>query len=265
MEPAQITDAANVEAWVQAIREATGGVMPRLIVVDTMSRNFGTGNENSSEDMQAYVDGCGRLSARLGKALVLGVHHTGHADKDRGRGSTVLNGALDTNILVKASGKFKIILEPKKVKGAAKPDPFPGTLVVASLGKDERGRKITAITLEDRAPQPGEVFASVEADEETKAFLRVVKDLEGKRVSQGELAEEAGVSRQEIRTILGRALNDLGFVAKSKEASARSKSSYTLTVEGNKSLEIASNQGLDISGSINQGNGTTKSNQGPRK
>ena len=77
---------------------------PRLIVLDTLARTFGAGDENSQQDMSAYVRACDRLAEVTGAAVMV-VHHTGK-DENRGlRGSNALLGALDTNIFVKRSGR----------------------------------------------------------------------------------------------------------------------------------------------------------------
>ena len=50
-----------------------------MIVIDTLARNFGAGNENSTEDMNRFVASIDRyLREEFGSAILL-VHHTGHA------------------------------------------------------------------------------------------------------------------------------------------------------------------------------------------
>jgi len=75
-------------------------VRPVLIVLDTLARNFGPGDENSQKDMGAFVRGVDRLIEETG-AAVLVVHHTGKDDAKGERGSSALRGALDTSIFVK--------------------------------------------------------------------------------------------------------------------------------------------------------------------
>jgi len=47
---------------------------------------------------------------------VMLVHHTGHNNQDRARGSTAFKGALDTEILVKSLGDNDIIVSCEKQK-----------------------------------------------------------------------------------------------------------------------------------------------------
>lgn len=72
---------------------------PVLIILDTLARNFGTGDENSSTDMGAFVTACDRLREATG-ACVLVVHHTGKDVAKGARGSSALTGAVDCLIAV---------------------------------------------------------------------------------------------------------------------------------------------------------------------
>jgi 5S rRNA maturation endonuclease (ribonuclease M5) len=65
-----------------------------LIVVDTLARNFGGGNENSTEDMNAFIERIDDLKDTF-KSTILIVHHTGHGLQNRTRGSSVLPAAVD--------------------------------------------------------------------------------------------------------------------------------------------------------------------------
>jgi hypothetical protein len=71
------------------------GEKPAAIFIDTLARNFGAGNENSTEDMNRFVASVDRyLREEFGSAIVL-VHHTGHEAASRARGSSVLPAAVD--------------------------------------------------------------------------------------------------------------------------------------------------------------------------
>ena len=82
---------------VDAIMELV--VCPVLIIIDTLARTFGTGDENKQADMNAYVSAADRLREATG-ANVLIVHHSGVHEDKRERGSNVLRGAADTVIKV---------------------------------------------------------------------------------------------------------------------------------------------------------------------
>ena len=68
---------------------------PALVIVDTLNRNFGGGDENSTADMTRFINGLDRLKHELGTAIMV-VHHTGLGDTQRGRGSSALKAAVDS-------------------------------------------------------------------------------------------------------------------------------------------------------------------------
>jgi AAA domain len=95
---------------------------PRLIVIDTLARNFGPGDENDQRDMNAFVQGCDALVVAFPGATVLVVHHPGK-DRRRGvRGSLVLAGALNTLLSLQRSGdRLKLVTEMQKDGETAPP------------------------------------------------------------------------------------------------------------------------------------------------
>jgi hypothetical protein len=86
----------EVDELITAIRDVSPN--PTLIVLDTLARNFGGGDENSTKDMNAFVAGCDRLRESFPNVTVLVVHHAGKAQRSGDRGSTALRGAVDTRI-----------------------------------------------------------------------------------------------------------------------------------------------------------------------
>jgi hypothetical protein len=87
----------DLEAMVAAILQLEA--RPVLIVIDTLARTFGTGDENKQADMNAYVSAADKLREATG-ANVMIVHHSGVHEDRRERGSNVLRGAADTVIKV---------------------------------------------------------------------------------------------------------------------------------------------------------------------
>ena len=68
-----------------------------LIVIDTLSRAFASGNENDSADMGALVRNSDRLRRETG-AAVAWVHHTGKDTAKGARGHSLLRAATDVEI-----------------------------------------------------------------------------------------------------------------------------------------------------------------------
>lgn len=99
--PAALMDKASaiaVEAAIAAMSKATGH-SPAMVVIDTLARNLGDGDENSNADIGRFVHHIDALRLRLG-VTVLVVHHTGHQDTGRARGGSALNAAMDVSFLV---------------------------------------------------------------------------------------------------------------------------------------------------------------------
>ena len=71
-----------------------------IIVIDTLHRNLGAGDENSAQDMAKYFHNLDCLRVRY-DCLIVTVHHTGHGDGSRARGSSSIKAAVDVEYLVK--------------------------------------------------------------------------------------------------------------------------------------------------------------------
>lgn len=97
---------------------------PALIIIDTLARNFGGGDENSTQDMNGFVAAIDDLRAGWPKTTIIIVHHTGHSDKGRGRGSTVLNGALDFEFRVEKDDEEITIANTKMKDAPELPEQF---------------------------------------------------------------------------------------------------------------------------------------------
>ena len=79
---------------------------PRLIILDTLARCIGEGDENSARDMGRVVTRCEAIE-RPYECLVALVHHVGK-DPNRGaRGSNSLNAAADVLILIEKNERHR--------------------------------------------------------------------------------------------------------------------------------------------------------------
>lgn len=90
---------------------------PAFIVIDTLARCFGGGDENSAKDMGAFIASTDLLRRDTGATLLV-VHHTGKVSEKGARGSSALHAAADTMIELKASDEI-ITLTCTKQKDAA--------------------------------------------------------------------------------------------------------------------------------------------------
>ena len=117
-----------------------------LIAVDTMARNFGAGDENSTTDMVRFLRGCDMIR-EAAKAPVVLVHHTGHGDKSRARGSSALTGHVDTDLILSRVEGNRICLESNKVKDGEPLKPMNFHLHKVELRLDKRGEPVTSCVM----------------------------------------------------------------------------------------------------------------------
>jgi hypothetical protein len=157
-----------MEAEWYVLIELCRQMQPALIIIDTQARVTVGVEENSATEMGRVVQHMENLR-EASSACVLLVHHTGH-DNDRGRGSTAVKGALQTEIGVSRSGKGADT-EIKVSTGKQKDDEEMGDVVFAPVvvklrgEAKEDGSPITSLVLVQlAAPAPGApVPGSVEA------------------------------------------------------------------------------------------------------
>jgi hypothetical protein len=136
-EPVNLMDTRQVDAFLTAIQTRLAW-NPGLLVFDTLHRCMGGADENSAQDVGRALSNLDRIRAELGSAALL-IHHSGHGDGERERGSSSLRAAADISVRAKAAGHLQVRLECAKVRDAAEFDPLTvrllpvdGSLVAAS-------------------------------------------------------------------------------------------------------------------------------------
>ena len=123
-------------ASVNAIRDDLRKVKDvKLIIIDTLARSFGGGNENAPQDMGEFINGCDDLMHGFG-ATVLVVHHTGKDSTAGARGHSSLFGALDTSLTVKKISQHDMLVHCEKQKDAQEFDDMQFCFVTLS-GDDD--------------------------------------------------------------------------------------------------------------------------------
>lgn len=106
---------------------------PALIVIDTMARSMGAGDENSAKDVAQFVASIDLIRRRTG-AHVLVVHHSGKSNDQSARGSSALRAAIDTEIKV-SRGKISCT----KQRDMETPRALQFELETIELGEDQNG------------------------------------------------------------------------------------------------------------------------------
>ena len=116
---------------------------PDLVVIGTLARNFGQGDENSVRDMVSFISNVERLAEAFGAHVII-VHHTGKDRTKNARGSSALNAAVSTEIKVtNASGK-SVVIEVIKQRDLPVGRALSFKIKTVDLGTDEDGENVAA-------------------------------------------------------------------------------------------------------------------------
>ncbi|GAA4009358.1 hypothetical protein GCM10022631_22210 [Deinococcus rubellus] len=108
----------GLEELILTLKESEGERGPlALIVVDTVARTFGDGDENSNDDMKHFTDAA-ELLTRIFNATVLLIHHTGKDASRGGRGASAFKAPLTTELVIEKKGGL-VKLSQSKNRGAA--------------------------------------------------------------------------------------------------------------------------------------------------
>ncbi|WP_420170637.1 AAA family ATPase [Pseudomonas alloputida] len=116
-------DLSNPEV-IQGIKASIAAMPVPLsaIVVDTLNRNCGGLDENSASDMRTFLN---MLEELRGDATVYVIHHNGHGDKQRERGSYAIRCNADSSVLCEYVEDTKLFtMTWEKLRSAPTPKPL---------------------------------------------------------------------------------------------------------------------------------------------
>lgn len=139
--------AIEVENAVTQISKDYGS--PVLVIIDTLNRNYGPGDENSAKDMTVFISRISRLISQHGCTVAV-VHHTGIISQDRARGSCVLRGAADWEYRLKKNKNDSKTLSSTKVKDYDHPPDitFEPKIILLKDWNDDEGKEMTSCVLQ---------------------------------------------------------------------------------------------------------------------
>lgn len=124
-----------------------------VLIVDTLNRTFGGGDENGPE-MSDYVNNVGRLKAEFSCTTAVVHHIPKNAETITERGHGSLRGAIETSLVVKADAETGIrTLHCSKQKDAEDGWTSQFKLKVVELGEDEDGDMVSSCVV---VPSDGE-------------------------------------------------------------------------------------------------------------
>ena len=170
--PASLIDQDSVDIVYNEIRKMCPD--PALIIIDTLHRNFGTGDENSAKDFGCFLNNITLLMRAVGSSILL-VHHSGHSSSERSRGSSSIKGSLDVEYKI-SNNNGLVTMVCKKAKEFSKPVPVGFNIVSQSLPNclDENGIPEAAAILISASVTPPSTKAVLSAKE--AIVLRTLND-----------------------------------------------------------------------------------------
>jgi hypothetical protein len=144
---------------------------PVLVIVDTLARNFGPGDENSASDMSRFILNLDVHIRQRFKCSVTIVHHTGVMDSTRARGSSALFAAVDAEMICQRDGQERTLtLKCRKQKDGPEFEPilFEARIVELPWPGDDKLpkrpspflRQVRTLLSERRAPRSSDATSA---------------------------------------------------------------------------------------------------------
>ena len=209
----------DVRALIETIRVAAEacGLRPAMIVLDTLSKTFGAGKENT-DDMVSYVNNCQKVASAF-TCLTVIVHHRPKDQESKDlRGHSSLRGNIDTAILVE-KGDIKTATTIKQKDGEDQIQ-VRFRLNKVIVGHDRRGKEISTCLVEITDEKPVQSAMDGLSGKEQQALTVLLALLEDARIDAetGEISDVPGmVTSDEWREALGTA----GTLSRDNQETAR--------------------------------------------
>lgn len=119
----------------------------KLIIIDTLARAMGSGDENSSSDMGSFVKHCDIIRQTTGTHVMV-IHHSGKEESRGARGHSSLKAAVDTEInVVQRSGVIKASITKQREGDTGQELGFK--LIPYEVRRDEDGEPVYSCVLAD--------------------------------------------------------------------------------------------------------------------
>lgn len=221
--PVQILNpdsAMELVADIDAVMARLDGLHPVLISIDTVARNFGPGDENSTQDASAFIGVIDRWVRNRYHCHVSLVHHTGKDASAGARGSSVFRASVDQMFsLAKKSYGEVIELKSTKMKDAEEPRPLCFRLERIVLGEDKAGEPITSAYLESVANEWDEEIVKSAKGPITLGQVLRLRDGEY-MTGRTSMVSALEISERQARTVLER-LEERGLIEKATQQKVR--------------------------------------------
>lgn len=161
--PLNLNREEEMALLVEAIDKA--GIRPSLVVIDTLSKFSAGMDENSNQEVAAYLAAVSRFIRERYDASVLIVAHSGHGDSDRPRGASALMANPDSEFIVRRAAQPNTHVEVtrQRFKDTGELPNLAYEAEVIDLGAADRyGERLTSLVMRQSVAQ-GEKPISAQA------------------------------------------------------------------------------------------------------
>jgi hypothetical protein len=193
---------------VQAIDQA--GIRPSMVVIDTLSKFSAGMDENSNQEVAAYLAQISRYIRERYDATVLIVAHSGHGDADRPRGASALMANPDAEYIVKRAAQPNTHVEVtrQRFKDTGELPNIAYEAEVIDLGAADRyGERLTSLVMRETAAQAEKpITAQVPQGKAQRTILLALRERQKKSETPlvwtveelRAVGRECGLSRQSV-------------------------------------------------------------------
>lgn len=118
-----------------------------LIIIDTFHRNMGGGDENSSKDFSQFLSNLDKYLKPFGATIII-IHHSGHDNKERSRGSSAIRASMDFEFMMTKDEDLGIAtLKNTKMKDSEPPKPMSFNFTPVDFNMVDDGVKQFGVVL----------------------------------------------------------------------------------------------------------------------
>lgn len=185
------------------IYQSNSGCDRLLAVFDTLNLCIGEGDENSARDMGQAIGNAQRIARETG-AHVMIIHHTAGHDGSRPRGSTAMEGNVDTLLTLHKADETQpegvVFIAQRKQRSVQKGNPIAFKIEAYDAGFDSEGDALTVpmavpfAATSSLAPQKkNKVAKPSQFDDRLQDLRRVMGDLDAAK--PGEWFDAATIRR----------------------------------------------------------------------
>ena len=200
---------ADINGLLKAVETAASTFSPipiKLIVIDTLARAMGGGNENSPDDMGALVISADKIRSKTSSHLMF-IHHSGKDQARGARGHSSLRAASDTEIEISRDKNSGVsVAKVSKQRDMETQGEFGFVLETVELGLNKRNKRITScVVVPTEAPEKKTQKLSDQQYQSLKQLRNLLAE-KGTRINGNtQIPNVPVVSIEEWKTNLGMA------------------------------------------------------------